>query len=247
MYIDLNDEEGYQMNVKLCCVIIIALLLIFLCFLSCNEKKEGMASKIIVGEFASDANDDLPLENSNELTAYSMQSAVDFTQNKLPISEVFEFSETEKQSTIDFPLKEVLEAYRGLKSREFAITGQKVTPAIKENWGKHFITFGDDTDKVIYVLHDNYKLFSVEKWVTEVDYTPKAGAVYGDEYRIQIDETIIGTIIENRIEYSKEPSEFRLSYRYYITPDGPKLASEDGFRQYYILEKDVPLLLERLK
>ena len=146
----------------------------------------------------------------------------------------------------DFPLKKELDAYRELKSREFAITGQNYTPAIKENWSKGYITFVDVSDKVIYVLRDNYDLVEIEKEIDKVVYTQN-GDIYGDRYRIDIKETIIGTINENRIEYANEPSEFRILYLYFITPDGPKLASEYKYPQFYILEKDVPLLLESLE
>jgi hypothetical protein len=146
----------------------------------------------------------------------------------------------------DFPVKKELDMYRDLKSKEFAVTGQKITPAIKENWSKYFRSFGNDSDKVIYILHDTYSLVSVDTGITEVDFTPK-GEVFGDEYIIKIEETIIGKIDGNRIVYLERPSRFQLIYVYDITPDGPKLASEDGFRRYYILEKDVPLLLERIQ
>jgi hypothetical protein len=147
----------------------------------------------------------------------------------------------------DFPLKGELDTYRNLKSTEFALTGKKVTPAIDAYWTEYFYSFGDDKDPVVYVLRNEYIIESVVKRIFEaVEYNSK-GPVSGDSYIVKIVETVIGTANEGRIMYYTTPTTFENIYVYYVTSKGPKLASEDGFKHYYILETDVPLLLERLK
>jgi len=146
----------------------------------------------------------------------------------------------------DFPLKKELEAYRNLKSREFAQTGKKITDAVKFTWSPQYRTFGNDDDKTIYVLEDNYNFIFYDRTIGDVDYTLK-GVVKGEIIKIRIDEIITGTIVEDRIEYFIEPKNITFIYEYFITPEGLKLGSESPFNRYLILEKDVPLLLERIR
>ncbi|MDR2900934.1 MAG: hypothetical protein LBV20_05400 [Treponema sp.] len=152
---------------------------------------------------------------------------------------VFSFSEEP-----DFPYKNMLNIYRDLKSREFALTGQKITPAIMAYWEPNLYRyFSNDKDPVIFVLHDDYVMESVKKNFGLVQFN---GAVYGDIYLVRIIETVIGLIQDNQLIYSY-PSTFSSAYQFLSVSQGSKLGMENNFDHYYILEKDVPLLLERLK
>jgi hypothetical protein len=159
---------------------------------------------------------------------------------------------------VDFPYWETFNEYRDLKSRAVALTGEKITTEMSAYHGDRnlYRTFVNDSDPIIYVLNNDYVIESVEKevGVVESKMTKKPSRylpfsiieTMGDVFFVKVIETIIGTIQDNVLVYS-EPETVSFMYDFLSTTTGPKVGAESPFNHYYVLEKDVPLLLERLK
>jgi hypothetical protein len=73
-----------------------------------------------------------------------------------------------------------------------------------------------------------------------------------DCYSIRTEEKIIGAIHNGNIDsfsntYTNKIGTFENLYRIYITDSGPKVEADYGYTKFYILEHDVPILMENIK
>jgi hypothetical protein len=154
-------------------------------------------------------------------------------------------------------IKYFLENYRNAKSLAVATTGDKVTKEIREKyWHEVFYVIANDENKTIYILSDDFEINSVKfKQAVDVEYRDRMDTLLKtakeDNYDLIITEKIIGTIKDSRVNYII-PSNFlpngyrQMHYNIYITAEGPKVESESTFLFYFILQKDVPLLMDRI-
>jgi hypothetical protein len=146
--------------------------------------------------------------------------------------------------------------YREVKSRVFAKTGKEITEVFSDEVEKYFHGYytllGNGEDKTIYVYPDDYTIESVVvDRNAKVEYRDRMYTLLKveeeDIYRLTIWETIVGTINK---EGEFEPYTGTERQGYYIrinrTKEGPKISYDNSFSRFRMLERDVPLFMERL-
>jgi hypothetical protein len=129
-----------------------------------------------------------------------------------------------------------------------------------------FALGGDHVDPVIYIVPNEYSILSVKfiknekmeytdyvmegkNWVNKVIKTTKE-----DHYIIRTEEKIVGVIYNGKIDHAMSPAYAyykkdrvsKIRYSIYITSDGPKIESQGSFASNCVLERDVPILLEKI-
>jgi hypothetical protein len=163
-------------------------------------------------------------------------------------------------------IKNFLDDYRNIKSRRFVTTGHRLvdyySPETDEINKKYFhemyFGIGEGGDEVIYILSNEYSVLSVD-FVENEEMEYRDGSykliktTKEDCYSIRTEEKIIGAIHNGNINYSisvtyaKKIATFKNLYHIYITDSGPKVEADYGYIEFYILEHDVPILMENIK
>jgi hypothetical protein len=166
-------------------------------------------------------------------------------------------------------VKDFLDDYRSLKPKIFMETGvlYGVTGTVpnreeiskKYFHGMFYAGGGDNYDPAIYVLPNECSILSVKLIKNEeMEYTDRMNKVIKttkeDHYIINTEERIIGVINNGNIDYSrpqtyvyaKNGEAKKIIYDIYITSDGPKIQSQNSFGLFYVLERDVPILMEKI-
>jgi hypothetical protein len=118
-------------------------------------------------------------------------------------------------------------------------------------------------DPVIYIFSNEYSISSVKLVKNEeIEYADYRNnkvvkMMNEDQYIIGTTEKMVGAIYAGNIDYSTSSlyefarnkgtaTEYHYSYSIYITADGPRVESQAKFPQVCVLERDVPLLLEKI-
>ena len=139
----------------------------------------------------------------------------------------------------------LLQNYREIKSIEYALHGDvDLNPEIAKFWHKDFFGWKNNFHPDIYVLKNEFEFDHVE-----VDTDDYVVSKYGKNvvFDIKGKEVIIGRIIDNKIERFQKARKPNGGYVFIIEKGVPLLYMDGMLRAYYVLEKDVPVLLDRLK
>lgn len=149
------------------------------------------------------------------------------------------------QKIRDAELISLLQQYREAKSTGYALSGDKWGGnEVKRYWHKDFYTMANDFKPAVYVLSNDYGFQNIE-----VESNKNYVAEYGknNTYVVNGAETVIGQVVDNQIQYFSQPNKVLAPYVFILSKGEPLVYMDGMFRAYYVLEKDVPLLLDRLK
>lgn len=167
-------------------------------------------------------------------------------------------------------IKGFFEDYRNIKSKVFVTSGARLIDgrgdkgkekARKEIWEKYmhemFYGVGESGDEVIYILSNEYSVLSIDFVENEEmkywDGWDLIKTTKEDCYRIIVREKVVGAIhngnIDNSISTIYDGKDGAIEWRcdIYITKDRPKVESDTGYSCFFILEHDVPVLMENIK
>ncbi len=153
------------------------------------------------------------------------------------------------QKISDEKLFEVFNKYRETKSLEYALHGGRWggdSPEVEKYMHKDFYSLANNFESVIYVLNDDFEFEDIR-----IDNDKNFELEYGknNTYDLNEKEIIIGKIIDNKVEYFTPEERWKCNGGcLFVLDKGIPLVYMDGmFDAYYVLEKHVPVLLERLK
>ncbi len=145
-------------------------------------------------------------------------------------------------------LLEVFNKYRETKSLEYALHGGRWgrTPEVEKYKHKDFYSLANNFRSVIYVLNDDFEFEDIR-----IDNDKHFVSRYGQNntYDLNEKEIIIGKIINNKVEYFTPEERWKCNGGCLFVLDKgiPLVYLDVMFDAYYVLEKHVPILLERLK
>lgn|GEM_PF-2145849 len=153
----------------------------------------------------------------------------------------------------------LIQEYRGTKSSAWAQSDEKWPASLKQFLYKYFDDPFPQTRRPMeyIIIKNDYEITTIRK--IDDDYLKKvkrAGYLlslnyyrekYGDNsYNIKGKEFFLGKVENGTVVYFKEPKVYICSYEVCIRKNGLEIMTENMHDDYYILEKDVPLLLKRL-
>jgi len=139
-----------------------------------------------------------------------------------------------------------IQKYREAKSKEWVSTLSLLPSSNfkKQYWHKDFDTVvGDREKRDFIVLEDDFKVESVTLYENE-DYQKKYNRKC---YYILGNEKYIGEVVDGEYIHYNEIKIYPIGYLVIKTDSGILSMMDWMYDNYYILEKDVPILLERLK
>ena len=136
-----------------------------------------------------------------------------------------------------------LQQYREAKSSDYALNGGlwggETVSAFRH---KEFDAIASNIRNRIFVLQNEYESIAITQ---DKKYEKLSGI--NKVFEIMGNEIIIGEIINNQLIYYKEPDVQRAPFLITLQESKPLLLFDGMYTARYILEKDVPALLERLK
>jgi hypothetical protein len=174
--------------------------------------------------------------------------------------------------TLPSNIKDFITEYRNIKSKVFVTTGGRLGDAGRDEnikkeknklWKRYchemFFSPGESDDEVIYILSNNYSILSIDFVKNEeMEYRDWSlswnliKTTKEDHYIINIEERVIGAIHNGNIDsyatiYARKAKTLEERYDVFITEDGPKVESDSERPRFFILEHDVPILMENIK
>ena len=176
------------------------------------------------------------------------------------IGVVYANYEEKKTNPFDYErLSEFVYKYREFKSLTWAQSDEKWPSVVgKQFWHRKFDGFrsGDHVMQYIIISND-YEITSIKKIDSNYlkDLYGEAynelkshlrGKYENNSYNIEGKEFFLGKIESGKVVYFKEPKVYTGSYDVCIEESELKIIDENMYNDYYILEKDVPILLNRL-
>ena len=139
----------------------------------------------------------------------------------------------------------ILQQYRETKSLEYALHGDdNINPEVAKYWHKDFLGWMNNFQSIVYVLKNEFEFDHVET-DTDVYVVSKYGK--NKVFDVKGKEVTIGKIVDNKIEYFQRPLKENGAYVFVIDKGVPLIYMDGMLQAYYVLEKDVPVLLDRLK
>jgi hypothetical protein len=159
------------------------------------------------------------------------------------------------ETVIPDDVKEFFEEYRKAVSKAVAETSNmrfyKTFFSYKYyHYMSDFRPF-DKMDKTFFIITDDYSVESVTVTLnSDMKYSNEYNKLLKnakeDNYYIHIIDNIVGEIKDNKLSYYAKPKTHRCSIDINKTSDGLKVLRDLMYTRYYVLESDVPILMERI-